>query len=74
MPDRDRKTITIDAELHADLEALKRDGESWTALLARLSEQHDAEHTLNTLTEAHIDDIANATARRTLEELETARR
>lgn len=41
MPDRDRKTITIDAELHADLETLKRDGESWTALLARLSDVID---------------------------------
>jgi len=73
----DRKTITIDADVHADLEALKRDGESWSDLLARLADDAGdvhSEQNLNTLTEAHIDDIANAAARRTLEELETARR
>ncbi len=70
----DRKTITIDADVHADLKALKRDSESWSDLLARLSDGRDGEHSPNTLTEAHIDDIANAVARRTLEELETARR
>jgi hypothetical protein len=73
----DRKTITIDADVHADLEELKRDGESWSDLLTRLADDTGGargEHSPNTLTEAHIDDIANAAARRTLEELETARR
>jgi len=72
-----RKTITIDADVHADLEALKQDSESWSDLLARLADDTGGargEQNLNTLTEAHIDDIANAAARRTLEELETARR
>ena len=73
----DRKTITIDTDVHADLEALKQDSESWSDLLARLAGDAGnarGEQNLNTLTEAHIDDIANAAARRTLEELETARR
>ena len=73
---RDRKTITIDADLYDDLATRKDATESWSDLLARLADEcdADAEHSVNTLTEAHIDDIAATTARRTLEELETARR
>lgn len=67
----DRKTITVDADVHAALDELKRVDESWTDLLRRLTGGRDGEHGLNTLTEAHIEDIAATTARRTAEELET---
>jgi predicted CopG family antitoxin len=65
-----RKTISIDEDVYDDLEELKRDDDSWTDLLRRLSTGQGGEHDLNTLTEEHIDDIATETARRTARELE----
>lgn len=77
----DRKTITIDADLHAQLQSQKRGSESWTAFLQRLQQQADEAQAdpqeahpvddLETLTEDHIDDIATRTARRTADEVET---
>lgn len=73
-----RKTITIDAELHEALADRKADDESWTDFLERLAETEtdrgQAERDVNALTEAHISDIAAATARRTVDEIETLQR
>lgn len=65
-----RKTISIDEQVHENLQEMKRDNDSWSDLLRRLSDGQGGEHDLNTLTEEHIDDIATETARQTARELE----
>ena len=76
-----RKTITIDEATFERLDGLRREEESWTELAERAADVLEAEtdgldgeHTPNTLTEDHINDIASETASRVVRDLETALR
>lgn len=81
----DRKTTTTSAEAHERLMSFKREGESASDLFKRAAaalEAHDpttdespATPALpdDVLTEAHIDDIANTAASRTVGELQDQR-
>lgn len=72
-----RKTISLDKETYDRLAELKQDNESWTEFGDRVAGEidgRDGEHEVNTLTEDHIDDIAGETARRVVQDLETALR
>lgn len=76
-----RKTITIDEDAFERLDDLRDDDESWTEFADRAadvleaeSEGRDGEHTPNTLTEEHIDDIVSRTSSQVVRDLETALR
>jgi len=80
----DRKTTTTSAEAHEALFEFKREDESASDLFKRAAaalEAHDPTTESSStpaipdevLTEAHIDDIANTTASRTIDELEERR-
>lgn len=81
----DRKTTTTSAEAHERLMSFKREGESTSDLFKRAAaalEAHDptTDESPSTpaipdevLTEAHIDDIANTAASRTVDEFEERR-
>jgi len=68
-----RKTVTISEAAYEQLAAAKRDEESFTDIVLRLTSEEPpdgGEHRPNTLTEEHIEDIATLTASRTAAELE----
>lgn len=78
----DRKTTTTSAEAHERLMSFKREDESTSDLFERAAaalEAHDPTTDESPaipddiLTEAHIDDIANTAASRTVGELEERR-
>jgi len=56
----DRKTITIDADLHERLADAKPAGQSWTEFLDNLAD--GGVNTANTVVVGNIDELARATA------------
>lgn len=59
-----RTNISVRDEVYADLEALKRDDESWSDLLARLAAADQGNHTQTTRIPAEqVEEIARATGR-----------
>ena len=73
-----RKTITVPEPVYDDLDDVSRDDESFGDTIARLTEADGdgeshagtGEHSPNTLTVDHIEDIAAQTASQTAAELE----
>lgn len=73
-----RKTITVPEPIYDDLDYVNRDDESFGDTIARLivadedagSHAGTGEHSPNTLTVDHIEDIAALTAQQTAAEVE----
>jgi len=57
----DRKTLSVTVECYEELQAEKRENESWTDCLSRLVDGAD-EHGLNTVAVENVDEVARATA------------
>lgn len=76
--DNQRKTLTVTESAFEACDSLKDEGESWSEFFHRVAETletdgQQAEHGVNipddVLTERHLDDIAQYTARQLTEEL-----